>query len=135
GNPVQSGILGTNPVIPANATVNDNVAMQYDFRSVYSSVLNEWFCVPQSDLNQIMLQNFQLLPLIQTNACAVDIHEVNRKAGESLVWNYPNPFTSSTYVTFKSAGGHILLQVFNTEGKLIKTLADGEFASGTYEIW
>ena len=50
GNPVQSGILGTNPVIPANANVNSNVAMQYDFRSVYASLLNEWLCVPQADL-------------------------------------------------------------------------------------
>lgn len=135
GSPVQGGILGTNPVIPVNANVNDNVAMQYDFRSVYSSVLNEWFCVPQADLNQIMLQNFQLLPVIQSTACAVGIHELNQKAGESLVWNDPNPFTSSTYVTFKSAGGHILLQVFNTEGKLIKTIADGDYAAGTYKMW
>ncbi|HLG33959.1 MAG TPA: DUF1501 domain-containing protein [Bacteroidia bacterium] len=135
GNAVQSGILGTNPVIPSNANVNDNVAMQYDFRSVYSSVLNKWFCVPAADLNQIMLQNFQVLPVIQDSACVVGVHELNQKAGESLVWNYPNPFTSSTYVTFKSAGGHILLQVFTTEGKLIKTLADGEYAEGTYEIW
>lgn len=135
GNPVQSGILGTNPVIPANANVNDNIAMQYDFRSVYSSVLNEWFCVPQTDLNQIMLQNFQLLPIVQTTACDVSVHELNQKAGEALVWNYPNPFTASTYVTFKSAGGHILLQVFTTEGKLIKTLADGEYPIGTYDVW
>jgi uncharacterized protein (DUF1501 family) len=135
GNKVQSGILGTNPVIPANATVNDNVAMQYDFRSVYASLLNEWFCVPTTDLSQIMLQNFQLLPIIQSNACTVDINELNKKAGQSLVSNYPNPFTSSTYVTFKSSGGHILLQVFNTEGKLMKTLADGDYAAGTYKLW
>lgn len=135
GNAVQSGIIGTNPIIPANADVNDNIAMQYDFRSVYSSVLNEWFCVPQTDLNQIMLQNFQLLPLIQTTACDVSVHELNQKAGEALVWNYPNPFTASTYVTFKSAGGHILLQVFSTEGKLIKTLVDREYPPGTYEVW
>ena len=137
GNAVQSGILGTNPIIPATATINDNVAMQYDFRSVYASVLAEWFCVPIADLNQIMLQNFQLLPVIKNSACnlSLDIHEVNKNAGENLVWNDPNPFTSSTYVTFKSKGGHCLLQVFNTEGKVIKTLADAEYVEGTYKIW
>ena len=135
GNAVQSGLVGSNPVIPANATVNDNVAMQYDFRSVYSSVLNEWFCVPQTDLTQILLPNAQFLPVIQNNACVTGIHELNQKAGENLVWNDPNPFSSSTYVTFKSQGGHILLQVFNTEGKLIKTLVDSEYAEGTYKQW
>jgi hypothetical protein len=65
----------------------------------------------------------------------VGIHELNQKAGDTLVWNYPNPFTASTYVKFKSAGGHILLQVFSTEGRLIKTLVDREYPEGTYEVW
>jgi len=134
GNAVQSGIIGTNPIIPSNAGVNDNVAMQYDFRSVYASLLSEWFCVPQADLNQILLQNFQLLPLVQNSACATGIHELNQAAGENLVSNYPNPFTESTKVIFKSKGGHILIQVFDTEGQVIKTLTDKEYAPGSYEL-
>jgi uncharacterized protein (DUF1501 family) len=135
GNAVQGGLIGTNPVIPANVTVNDNVPMQYDFRSVYASLLHQWFCVPQADLNQILLQNFQLLPLVQNAACPTDIGNVNPKAGESLVWNDPNPFTSSTYVTYTSAGGHVLLQVFSSDGRLIRTLVDGEVPRGTYKVW
>ncbi len=133
GNKVQSGILGTNPIIPANATVNDNVAMQYDFRSVYASLLNEWLCVPQGDLNQIMLENFQLLPVIQSDACTVaGIHELNKAAGTNLVSCYPNPFTSRTSVTFTTKGGHTLVQVFNAEGKLMKTLVNGDYSADTY---
>src|ERR1041384_8250817 len=41
GRKVHAGIVGTNPVIPPNATVNDNLAMQYDFRAVYASLLKE----------------------------------------------------------------------------------------------
>lgn len=134
GNKVQSGILGSNPVIPANATVNDNVAMQYDFRSVYATLLNQWLCVPNSDLNQIMLQNFQQLPVIQANACTVGIHEINAAAGNSLVSCYPNPFTDRTTITFNSQGGHATVQVFNAEGQLVKTLANGEYKAGTYKI-
>ncbi|CAN5534344.1 DUF1501 domain-containing protein [soil metagenome] len=134
GNKVQSGILGTNPIIPTNATVDDNVAMQYDFRSVYATLLNQWMCVPASDLNQIMLQNFQQLPIIQANACTVGIHEINAAAGESLVSCYPNPFTERTTVTFNSQGGHTAVQVFNAEGQLVKTLANGEFPAGTFKV-
>ena len=117
GNKVQSGILGTNPVIPANATVHDNVAMQYDFRSVYATLLNQWLCVPNSDLNQIMLQNFQQLPVIQANACSVGIHEINAAAGTNLVSCYPNPFTERTTVTFTSHGGHASVHVYNEIGR------------------
>lgn len=64
GDNVLPGILGSNPVIPANATPDDNIQMQYDFRSVYSSILKDWFCVPQADLPNIMLQPFPTLPVV-----------------------------------------------------------------------
>ena len=91
GNAVQSGILGSNPVIPANASTSDNVPMQYDFRSVYASILQDWLCVPTADLNSIMLQNFQNLPIIQSTAClSTNEHELNQAAGNNLITNYPN---------------------------------------------
>ena len=136
GKAVQSGIVGTNPVIPANVTVNDNVAMQYDFRSVYASILQDWLCVPAADLNTIMLQNFQVLPIIQSSACSgIGVHELNAAAGEKLISNYPNPFTTSTYIQFKSKGGHTAVQVFNGEGQLIKTPVDGDYPAGEYKVW
>ena len=133
GPNVQPGMLGSNPIIPATVTSNDNVAMQYDFRSVYATVLNQWLCVPAADLNQIMLQNFQLLPVVNGNACTVGINELNQKAGESLVSNYPNPFVERTRVKYTSMGGHTLVQVFNPEGQLVNTLVNTELPAGTYE--
>jgi hypothetical protein len=136
GKYVQSGIIGSNPVIGANVQVNDNLAMQYDFRSVYASILQDWFCVPSGDLSSILLQNFQTLPIIQNSVCAsTDVHELNAKAGLNLISNYPNPFTSSTYISFTTEGGYTLVQVFDGEGRMIKTVAEGDFASGKHEVW
>jgi uncharacterized protein (DUF1501 family) len=136
GRDVQTGIIGTNPVIPVSAGVNDNVVMQYDFRSVYASMLQDWFCVPSADLNSMLLQNFQVLPLIQSTACSnTSIHDLNQRAGLQLITNYPNPFTSSTYIEFTTEGGHTLVQVFNSEGQLIKTLTDREYQAGIYKLW
>lgn len=134
GSNVISGMIGSNPVIPVGATSNDNVAMQYDFRSVYASLLSQWLCVPVADLNQIMLQNFQQLPLVNSNACTVGIDELNRSAGENLISCYPNPFTERTKVKFRSAGGYTLVQVFNQEGALLKTLVNGDYNAGEYEV-
>lgn len=136
GNAVQSGILGANPTIPSTVTSSDNIPMQYDFRSVYASILQDWLCVPTADLNSIMLQNFQMLPIIQTTACAgAGVHEQNQNAGENLISNYPNPFVESTYITFTSKGGHTCVQIFDNEGRLIKTPIDGEYPAGEYKIW
>ncbi|RYY22147.1 MAG: DUF1501 domain-containing protein, partial [Chitinophagaceae bacterium] len=39
GKNVRSGITGNNPAIPVTASVNDNIPFQYDFRSIYASIL------------------------------------------------------------------------------------------------
>jgi uncharacterized protein (DUF1501 family) len=65
GNSLQSGIIGNNPLLPANATVNDNIPMQYDFRALYASLLEKWFSVDPAVTASVLLKNYPLLPLIQ----------------------------------------------------------------------
>lgn len=135
GNGVMPGLVGTNPVIPVNATVNDNVPMQYDFRSVYASVLENWFCVNSTDLQTIMLKNFQSLPIVNGAACKVTgIDDINREAGITLISNYPNPFVESTTIKFKTKGGHTLIQVIDTMGRVIRTVIEREYTPGEYIV-
>ncbi|MFC4262760.1 DUF1501 domain-containing protein [Ferruginibacter yonginensis] len=132
GSNAQKMVHGNNPTIPANAGVNDNIPMQYDFRSVYASMLQDWMCVKNSDLQQIMLQNFQNIPLVKTSACNPAVPNLS---GTTLVDNYPNPFTQSTTIRFTTSGGHTLVQIINTLGQVITTLVDREFATaGTYSV-
>jgi uncharacterized protein (DUF1501 family) len=42
GKNVIPGIIGSNPEIPASVSYQDNLAMQYDYRSVYAAVLEDW---------------------------------------------------------------------------------------------
>ncbi|HRP39117.1 MAG: DUF1501 domain-containing protein [Chitinophagales bacterium] len=136
GNKVVSGILGSNPIVSSSATVNDNLPMQYDFRSVYASVLQDWLCVSQQDVEStILLQNFQSLPLVQNSDCiASGIREQNQAAGLNLIRAYPNPFTTRTTIEFTTAGSHTLVEIFNPFGQQIKTLVDADFAQGTYQV-
>ena len=70
------------------------------------------------------------------SACSgIGIHELNQAAGENLISNYPNPFVDSTYINFKTNGGHTLIQIFDGEGHLIGTPVDGEYTAGTYKTW
>lgn len=135
GDHVLPGVLGNNPAIPTNVNVNDNIPMQYDFRSVYGSILEEWFCVDSTDVSNVLLKNYQALPLVSPNACIPNsIHELNAAAGKTLISNYPNPFTDSTTIQFETMGDHTLIQVFDTMGKLVATLTDQEYAAGTYTL-
>jgi len=65
GSPVQGGIIGTNPVWPDKLTVNDNIAMQHDFRTVYSSLLEKWFLTDASEVESVLLKDYPVLPLIR----------------------------------------------------------------------
>lgn len=65
GQPVQAGIVGTNPLLPDNATVNDNIAMQNDFRAVYATLLKSWLGAKDSDMQEILQKDFATLPLIK----------------------------------------------------------------------
>jgi hypothetical protein len=132
GEYVAGGVLGNNPTIPANVTVNDNVPMQYDFRSIYASILSGWFCVDNTTLQTVMLKNFQSLPLVRSNSCNSTLPDLQNNL---LVKNYPNPFTASTTITFKTDGGHTSVMIIDTMGRLMKTLVDQEYTTpGQYTV-
>ncbi len=131
GKNVMPAVLGTNPSLPTTATVNDNIPMQYDFRSVYASLLENWLCVKSGDLNTIMLKNFQSLPVVNSASCKT-VNPVT--GGISLITNRPNPFTSSTDIYFTTEGGHTLIQIIDTLGRVLSTPVDKVFAQpGTYK--
>jgi uncharacterized protein (DUF1501 family) len=64
GHTIKPGIIGINPIIPATATVNDNIPMQTDFRSIYATVLNNWFGLDQPDVQSILGSQYTSLPII-----------------------------------------------------------------------
>lgn len=134
GTKVNPGITGVNPTIPTNALVNDNIPMQYDFRSVYASLLQGWFCADATTLQNTLLQNFQQLPLCATGTCGVTSVDDTRVPGVTLISNYPNPFTETTTIKFKTAGGHSLIQIMDAQGRVIKTLHDRDTPAGEYNI-
>lgn len=134
GKNVRPGIIGTNPTISPIAAQNDNVPYQYDFRSIYASILKQWFCVNDTDLQTILLKNFQNIPLCVNAACGLTGIDDLRNDGEQFIINYPNPFVETTKITFTTKGGHTLVQVMDTMGRVIQTLTDKVYTSGTYTV-
>ncbi|HTS46016.1 MAG TPA: DUF1501 domain-containing protein [Puia sp.] len=132
GDYVKGSVLGNPPDLPSSLTVEDSLPMQYDFRSVYATILRDWFCVDPNDITTMLFKNYQYLPFMQASACNVeDLHAL----GNNLISNYPNPFDESTTITFVTSGGHTLVQIFDTTGRVIGILVDQEYDTpGTYTI-
>jgi uncharacterized protein (DUF1501 family) len=135
GSKVNPGMVGVNPTIDPASTAGSNLPMQYDFRSIYGSILQDWFCVPNTDIDSIMLKNFQKLKIMDDGKCLpTSIHDHNAAAGENMVYAYPNPFVDRTKIKFESKGGHTLIQIIDNQGTVIDTLVDSYLAPGKYDV-
>ncbi len=121
GKGVEGGVLGDTPFIPAGATYADNLDMQFDFRSMYATVLRDWFCLDDSDLQSILFNQYESLPIIGNNPCmSTSTREQNQAAGKSIINAYPNP--TRDWVQFDiEAQGYTIVQVFSSSGKLVAT--------------
>ncbi|HEY4148809.1 MAG TPA: DUF1501 domain-containing protein [Chitinophagaceae bacterium] len=64
GHAIKPGIIGVNPTLPATATVNDNIPMQHDFRSLYASILTNWSGLEPNDVQSILMGQHPLLPMV-----------------------------------------------------------------------
>jgi uncharacterized protein (DUF1501 family) len=131
GGGVTGGILGANPSLPPNAASNDNIAMQFDFRSVYASVLRDWFNVESNELQLILPNQNGPLPVI-----------VSASGGKSTIpkeyalgQNYPNPFNPDTTIGFNlPRTSTVLLEVYDLLGRSVATLVDGEMPAGSHSV-
>jgi uncharacterized protein (DUF1501 family) len=130
GTQVNGGLLGANPTIPANASVNDNIPMQYDFRSIYATILKNWFGVSDVELSNTMLNSYPTLNFINTNATGIT--EANLLEQDS-VSNYPNPCNEFTTIRFTSKGGLMRLSLFDATGKLLEVLNEATYPAGEME--
>jgi uncharacterized protein (DUF1501 family) len=114
-------VHGPNPTLPANAGVNDNVTMQIDFRSVYTSILKDWFLVPQATLNQLFGQAFPYVPVIKQTALATT-PGAEPVLGFSL---YPNPAREQATVLFESQGEAVQVSIYDGVGREVSRPIDG----------
>lgn len=72
GAAVNGGMIGSSPNIPLNATVNDQVPMQYDFRQLYATVMQDWLCLTPSESQTVLGSSFTKLPIFNSTVLPLD---------------------------------------------------------------
>ncbi|HBY17919.1 MAG TPA: hypothetical protein DEH00_01955, partial [Candidatus Marinimicrobia bacterium] len=80
-----------------------------------------------------------LKEITELYAVSSRIHDTSKELPNHvhLAQNYPNPFNPTTTLQFDiPRGGHVKLQIFNINGRLIETLVDEYKAAGSYShVW
>ncbi len=134
GKNVQPGVLGSNPIIPNSVNEYDNIPMQYDFRSVYNSVLQNWFCVKEPALTDILIKKYQDLPIVKKSNCitdAIDLNIVNEQIDLKI---FNNPMTDRTKIEVISSDGYCLIQLISPMGQVLKSIYKGKLNTGVHSF-
>lgn len=135
GNSVNGGIYGENPQIPDNPSVEDNLEMQVDFRSIYASILQNWFCANSNVLDASLAGSHPTIPFINDAVClSTSIFDRHHTAGRILLENYPNPFAGHTTIRYESDGAALQIQILDQMGRLLDNLVQGSFPEGTQQV-
>jgi uncharacterized protein (DUF1501 family) len=128
GSRVNPIVHGPNPTLPANAGVNDNIAMQFDFRSIYTSILKDLFQVTPATLTQLFGQSFPYVPVLRPTTTSAT--STAAEVAEFTV--YPNPVARDgrTTVAYESAGGHVQVVLLDALGREVRRAVDQVLAAG-----
>lgn len=133
GAKVNPTIIGSNPVLPANADVNDNVPMQYDYRDIYSTILTDWFGVDATNTKDILDGGtFNHLPIFKWALGTETVSPINTQL--SLEQNYPNPFNEHTTIKFTSEGGATQILLYDEMGRMVRVLYENDVPAGSINI-
>ena len=131
GTCVKSGFTGENPEISDNVGKKEAVAMQNDFRSVYGSLLIDWFGAEEQDVKDILYDGFQKLSIIGDCSTTSNKNVIN--ASNSLILS-PNPATTNLNIEFYSGGEQTEISIYNELGSRLNVIANRKFNAGTQKI-
>lgn len=134
GTCVNSTILGDSPAIAGEVLTSEGVPMQFDFRSVYASILMDWFGASEELVKTILIEDFQYLPIVEAcNSISTSVRPIETQE-ELICTNHPNPFTDWTSFTFQTKNEWIRLSIFDALGQEVKVITNRKFKAGEHTI-
>jgi hypothetical protein len=100
--------------------------MQYDFRQVYTSVLEQWFGASETDRKDILMNSFESIPIIGDS-------EINGK-DPAHFRVYPNPLGEMNTIEFTSAGQPVSIEAVDIQGRKAAHIFSGSLPAGKQVI-
>ena len=132
GSCVNQGVYGQNPEITADIAPQEGVPMQYDFRSVYASLLVDWLGVKESDIKTLLFEDFQRIPFIKDCSIPSSTADTGVVIDARLS---PNPCTDYTYLNFVNTGKHVHVSVLNALGSQLELPVNKTLSFGAHELY
>lgn len=129
GNSVRGGIIGKTPSL-TDLDANGDIKFEFDFRQVYTSILQDHLGVESPVVRDIMGQrDFSTLPIFRTSTTPLWVHNDEF----SLEQNFPNPFVETTQIRYSvNKKMSIKLALYDMLGREVMTLKEATLPAGNY---
>jgi uncharacterized protein (DUF1501 family) len=115
-----AGMIGASPDLPLNATVSQQVPMQFDYRQLYSSVMQDWLCMTEAEVTQVLGTNFAKLPIFNNVLLSTVDFDAAQYQDISV---YPNPCTDGnlTIRLPQISTDYVNVSLLSMNGVLVKS--------------
>lgn len=131
GSCVKSGLIGNNPEIEENPSKGKAVTMQYDFRSVYGSLLIDWFGADEQSVKDILFDGFQKLPIVDNCSSTATNNVI--KSTNNLILS-PNPAKDNLNIQFYSTGKQTEISLYNELGSKLNVISNKKYSQGIQRL-
>lgn len=132
GHCVNAGIIGQNPIITNDVAQNEGVQMENDFRSIYGSVLMDWFDVEESVVKELFTENFQYIPI--ANNCSLPSNVQDLSENHFQIKTFPNPMNDISQIQFSSEYEWIKISVYSNLGRELNVISNQKFTQGEHLV-
>ena len=107
-NPVP-GMIGVSPTLPTTIDNNTLLPMQYDFRQLYATVMQDWMCLSAAETDTVLGSTYARLPIFKST-------NVSPSAGIELSGQYINGEARLTYKVAENFKYASFAIEFSTDG-------------------
>ena len=133
GTCAKNQIFGDTPEINTQVDDNEGVQMQFDFRSIYSTVLTDWLGASKQDANTVLFNEFNTLPLFK-EGCSASLSAEEFIINEVQFDIYPNPTIDFINITFLGNNEIVKISLFNNIGAIVKQVENKKYSNTQHII-
>ncbi|WP_310555573.1 DUF1501 domain-containing protein [Flavobacterium sp.] len=136
-----SGMIGKSVELPDNATVESEIPMQFDFRQIYASIMQDWLCMTEAQSTAVLGARFEKIPIFGPKIPDTP----GTTFSDEFMTIFPNPVIGGTInikfseilkgtiniAVYTMQGSKVFDSLFTIDGNSL-TFQSSYLATGTY---
>lgn len=131
GNKVNAAVFGTSPDL-TNFDSNGDLRYQYDFRRVYTDVIERWFGGTSEDTEAVFGERVLPLGVIKEAVSVDDVYQGRLPIDVSV---FPNPSAGSATLEWQQpVPASVIVDLYGIEGRFVERLYEGAVPAGSVRL-